>query len=161
MSTDATTGQEIVVPLTGELIDLNATTDILADATKRIRDLESELARLRASIGRVIVDRMDHENLRTAEVGDYVITVDAPGGVDWDTKKLEAEWWRLVDHDSISGEAMDRVMPIKRTVAVRELKKLLTTLNDDEYERVADCSTPSRKTRRVKVDDAERVSARR
>ena len=160
MTTENAAGRELVIPLTGELVDLNSATDVLAEATKRIRDLEQELTRLRAAIGNVIVERMDHENLRTAEVGEYVITVDAPGGVDWDAKKLEGELWRLVDHDSISGDAMDRVMPMKRAVSVRELKKLLPTLTDDDHERVADCSSPSRRARRVKVDDAETPAKR-
>lgn len=159
--TDSTKpGRELLVPMTGELIDLNSPTDVLADATKRMRDLEQDLARLRASIATVIVARMDHENLRTAEIGDYVVTVDAPGGVDWDTKGLEAVLWTLVDHDSISASAMDRVMPLKRGVGVRELKKLLAALPDEQQKQIEDCSAPSKKVRRVRVEAADRPAVR-
>ena len=147
-----TSNHEVMVPVTGEVIDLASPTDTLAEASQRIRELETELARVRASIGMEIVKRMDHENLRSAEVGDFSLTVDAPGGVDWEAKKLEEALWWLVDHDQISGEAMDRVLPMKRSVGLRELKKLLPSLSDEDRARVEACSAPSKKVRRVRVE---------
>ena len=150
----AGTGREVLVPMTGELISLDSATDVLAEAVLRVRELEQELYRARTTVNAELVRRLDHENLRKADVGEYTLTVDAPNGVDWDVKQLEAVLLNLVDHNDLSAEAVDRILPLKRSVSLRELKKLTGTLDDQASARVDACSQPSRKARRVKVDHA-------
>lgn len=147
-------GREVLVPGTGELVALDSATDVLAKAVDQMRELERELARVRSTVGLELTRRMDKENLRTAEVGEWVIEVDAPGAVDWDAKKLEAVLHGLVDHNELSADAMDRVMPLKRQVSVREVKKLLTVLAEGDAEAVQGCSSLSTRTRRIKVSPA-------
>lgn len=152
MTTEQETGRDLIVPATGEIVNLSAPTDILAEAAARMRELETELARVRGVVSEELTRRLDHENLRSAEVGDYTITVDAPGGLDWDTDELLQELDRLVELDVISGDALERVLPAKRRVAVRELKKLLPTLDPDYRTDLEACSSPSSRVRRVKID---------
>lgn len=146
------TGRELIVPLTGELINLDDATDEIARITQQIREMEQELYRARNQLNAELVRRLDHENLRKAEIGPYVISVDAPNSVDWDAKELEAVLHDLVDHDELSAEAVDRILPLKRSVSIRELKKLIGTLDDDLSAKIEACSAPSRKLRRVKIE---------
>lgn len=145
-------GRDLIVPATGEVVNLSAPTDILAEAAAQMRELETELARVRAVVNDELTRRLDHENLRSVEIGDWAISVDAPGGVDWDTDALMEELTRLVELDVISEDAMERVVPIKRRVALRELKKLLPAIDSDYREDLEACSTPSTRVRRVKVE---------
>lgn len=146
------TGRELLVPATGEIVSLSAPTDVLAGAAAQMRELENELARVRSVVNDELTRRLDHENLRSADVGDYTITVDAPGGVDWDVNKLEDELSRLVELGVISDAAMERALPAKRRVALRELKKLIPAVEDDYREDIEACSTPSNRVRRVKIE---------
>jgi len=146
------TGRELIVPLTGELIQLDAPTNDLASMARQIREMEQDLYRARSQLNDELVRRLDHENLRKAEIGEFILTVDAPGAVDWDVKLLEVALHGLVDHDELSSEAVDRILPLKRSVSVRELKKLIGTLDDELGAKIEACSAPSRKTRRVKID---------
>lgn len=146
------TGRELIVPLTGELIKLDAPTNDLASMARQIREMEQDLYRARAQINDEMVRRLDHENLRKAEVGEFILTVDAPNAVDWDVKQLEIVLHGFVDHSELSAEAVDRILPLKRSVSLRELKKLIGTLDDDLGAKIEACSSPSRKTRRVKID---------
>lgn len=145
-------GRELMVPATGEVLALNQPSDILAEAVNRMRELERELASVRQTVAEELTRRMDVENLRKADVGDYTISVDAPGALDWDLKKLDEVLDGLVAAGRLSAAAKERVMPPKPSLSQRELKKLLTTLEPDERERVEACSAPSRRTRRVKVE---------
>jgi hypothetical protein len=150
--TEQETSRDLVVPATGEVISLSQPSDILAEAAQRMRELEQELARIRAVVGDELIRRLDHENLRSADVGDYRITADAPGGVDWDTDELEQELSRLVELDVISEDAMNRVLPVKRRVALRELKKLLPAVDEDYRKDIESCSEPSSRARRIRVE---------
>jgi hypothetical protein len=154
MSEATMTSTELVIPVTGELVPLDAESDILAEAAWRMRELETELARVRRQVGEELVRRMDMENLRSVEVAGYVISVDAPGGVDWDAKQLDETLGQLVEGGVITEGARRRVVPLKPSVSQRELKKLLATLDSPDLELVEACSEASRKTRRVKVDNA-------
>ena len=148
------TGRQLLVPLTGEVVNLDAATDTLAACVTQLREIEADLYRARGQVNAELVRRLDHENLRTAEVGEYKITVDAPGALDWNTKELEKVLFDFVDHDNLSAEAVDRIMPMKRSVSVRELKKLLPTLTDEQATRVDACATPSTRSRKVRIDTA-------
>jgi hypothetical protein len=145
--------RELVVPVVGEVLDLDAPSDRLAEATWRMRELESELARVRKAVAVELVRRMDQENLRSVEVAGYSITVDAPGGLDWDAQGLDQVLAELVDREVITAGARERVVPMKPSVVQRELKKLLATLPEPERELVEGCASPTRRTRRVKVDN--------
>ena len=147
------TGMELVLPVLGEVLPLDAPSDQLAEAAWRMRELETELARVRKLVGNELVNRMDRENLRSVEVAGYSITVSAPGAVDWDADQLAEVLGELVKRDVITAGALDRVLPVKRTVAQRELKKLLETLDSPDVELVETCSAPSRRSRTVKVQN--------
>lgn len=148
-----TTGMELMLPVLGEVLPLDAPTDRLAEATWRMRELETELARVRRIVGQELIQRMDKDNLRKAEVGGYSVSVDAPGGLEWDAEALDKTLGKLVEGGVISELARRSVVVLKPTVSQRELKKLLPTLDSPDRELVEACSSPSRRTRRVKVDN--------
>lgn len=145
-------GRELLVPLTGELIKLDSPTDEIARITQQIREMEQELYRARNQLNEELVRRLDHENLRKAEVGAFIISVDAPNAVDWDVRQLEMVLHGFVDHDELSADAVDRILPSKRSVSIRELKKLIGTLDDELGAKVEACATPSHKLRRVRIE---------
>lgn len=147
-------GRELAVPLTGELLPLDAESDVLAEAVNRIRELERQLASVRTQVGEELTRRMDMENLRKVRVGDYEISVDAPGSITWDLDKLHAALEGLAEKGVIVPAVVDRIMPPKLSISQRELKKLLPTLSDEDRQALEGCSEPSRRARRVRVDFA-------
>lgn len=148
-----TTGMELVLPVLGEVLPLDAPTDRLAEATWRMRELETELARVRRIVGQELIQRMDKDNLRKAEVGGYSVSVDAPGGLEWDAAALDRTLEQLVEGGVISEFARRSIVVMKPSVSQKELKKLLATLDSPDKELVEACSSPSRRSRRVKVDN--------
>lgn len=145
------TGQDLIVPVTGEVLPLDGESNLLADAVLRMKEIENELYRVRKIVNDELAKRLDKENLRTAKLKDFEITVDAPSAVDWDTDGLLGALGTLVKEGVISEAALDRVMPVTRKISQRELKKLIATLDGGDLEMVASCSKPSTRARRVKV----------
>jgi hypothetical protein len=152
--TEEATSMELAIPLTGELLPLDAESDVLAEAVNRIRDLERQLASVRSRVGEELTRRMDMENLRKVKVGDYEITVDAPGAITWDLDRLHQALKDLADKGIIVPAVVDRVMPPKLSISQRELKKLLPTLSPEDRENLESCSEASARSRRVRVDFA-------
>jgi hypothetical protein len=155
----APVGAEVLVPVTGELLPLDAPSAQLAEAVLRMRELEQQLAAARQLVGAELTHRLDMENLRSAEVDGLKVTVAAPGR-DWNTDTLAGVLDELVEESVITPAAMDRIVVLERKVKGTELRKLLATLPEAEAARLRACSKPNSRVRSVKVEDLNAKLAR-
>jgi len=149
---------ELVVPVTGQLLSLDAPTNELCEAFAQVRRLELELADARLVVARELTTRMDHENVRRFAAGDWQVEVDAPGRVDWDADLLFHILGEVVAEGHISADAAERVVPTYRKVAVRELGKIKAVLPPDVATRLDEASTLSGRSRRVVVKHRDEVT---
>lgn len=120
-------GPEIVHPATGEVLDLaEATTTDLADWRLGLIDLRRALDSLASDLDQEIGNRLDYEGTRSARVGAFDITVDAPTVVEFDVYRLGIELEALVQDGRISRAVAERAIKteIKRSAVVRECKAL-------------------------------------
>lgn len=146
---------QALVPVTGEIVSLDAPNETLIDALFRMRDLENQLAAVRRDIGFEITRRMDADNLRQVEVDGFKVTVAAPGE-DWDLKRLDEVLDGLVEAGTLTPAATERLFKVERRVQKRELTKLLKNLdgvNAEAAEQIRECCETSRRVRSVKVTD--------
>lgn len=141
---------EVLVPYSGELLALDADSETLVDAVYRMRELEDELRRVRQTVGLELTRRLDAENLRSVKVGEYDLKVAAPRD-DWPIDDVDAVLAELVEAETITQGARDRVVKSEPKLDLRELKKLLGTLPDDARDRLRSVSTRSTRLRSVTV----------
>ncbi len=120
MSTDLETRQ-VLVPHTGEVLDLAAPPEQLAQLLDEVRDVESRLRELKAEVSREIHARMDVARKWTLDAGPYKLVgkSDAPEE-EWDVDALAATLTELVDDGAISTEAMDAACEVVTTFKVRK-----------------------------------------
>lgn len=134
MTTDTptpATSRELVIPLTGEVIDLDkaATTD-LCEARQRLQDLTSDAGRVVAYLGEELARRLDAANKRTATVGEWDLEANAPTTDEYLLDVLTEELCRLVEakvlESQVVGEVIVTPPPAKPSPRVdkRELNKL-------------------------------------
>lgn len=127
-----------LVPVTGEVLDLDSPSEVLVDALHRITDLQSQLAAARRDLGFEITRRMDADNLRQVDVDGFRVTVRKPDEK-WDLERLDLVLDELVAAGVITRSAVDRLFRVKREVQAREMTKLLGNLGADEQSAVRDC----------------------
>lgn len=153
---DQPVGQEIMVPNTGEVLPLDGPSDQLAGAVFHMRELESELARVRKIVSTELTRRLDAENLRKAEAigeaGSWKVEVAAPA-TEWNEDRIAGVLDELVEENVITPGAMDRVLTTVRKLDKRELNKLVKTLSPDNEARLKACSSRSTNVRSVKVEE--------
>lgn len=150
MSEDTTS--QALVPVTGEVIPLDAPNEVLIDALYRMRDLENQLTAVRRDVGLEITRRMDADNLRQVDVDGFRVTVAAPGE-DWDMARLDEVLDELVAAEVITRAAVDRLFKTERRIQKRELTKLLKNLDSEPAAAIRACSERSRRVRSVRVED--------
>ena len=118
---------EVVVPGTGELVDLKAMpTDEIAGMVNRVSEAQGEIARFKRAASDELASRLDHEGRRSATIGDYHVSVNAPTEKQWDIDKLKQNLTLLVRAGYISQEKADRCIRNKPEVAWSEVKLLLS-----------------------------------
>lgn len=144
---------ELVVanPATGEVISLEATTDVLAATVDDLKDWQRRIQSVIDAVSEELVARLDQENVRSAPVGDWEIKTVAPTRTDFDPERLSAALAGLVETGAISGDVARRTVkcpPLKDwKVDRRELGKLLNHSNPVVVEAVRACgeSVPQRR----------------
>ena len=89
----------IVHPASGEVLPLDATTDLLAEAALEIKQRERQLREMRQLVETELLGRLERQGRRRATVGDYEIAVESSGRSRvWDPDDLEATCRELVDN---------------------------------------------------------------
>lgn len=144
--------EQVVIPLTGELIATDAATDELAAAIDRVKLLESKLQAARRVLGDELLRRMDHEGVWTVHAGGWKVTGPSPGGVEYDGPELARRLRALVKAGTISQAAMTAAVELERVwkPKVRGINAL-AKLGGEVAEAVEACKSPTSKPRRVSV----------
>jgi len=149
MSTD------LVIPIVGEVIDLDGPTDMLAEAYDRISQLERDLREARGEVRRVLLDRMDVENVRKHLAGDWQIECEAPGQFQYDVVALDAVLAGLVTAGKISDRARHAALEPVEVLKPRkrEIDKLLKSelLDAEDHAAIRECERPLTRERRLTV----------
>lgn len=158
----APTGQDIVIPTTGEVVPLDADNRKLAEAAAYMGDLKKELARVEAIVTAELARRMDLENLRTVKEQGFQLKVGPPER-DWNLDQLAEVLDEFVEKGRITEGARDRVLPLVtpdpyRKLAKVELNKLLTgELPEVAKKQLKACSSPAKTVRKAKVTKTAEV----
>lgn len=152
MSTD------LIVPLTGELVDLQGPTDTLAAHMHEVQRIESDLRAAKAVLRAELVSRMDKELARTFQAGEFFLECDAPGQTEYDANELDRVVARLVKEDKIGFAAAAQALKVVETVKPmkRGIDKLLAapSLTDEDRAEVLACAHPKPGSRTLRVKRA-------
>lgn len=148
----------LVVPLTGQALSLDASTDVLAEGYREMQRWETEMRMVRAQVRDELLARMDKELARKHEVGDLFLECDAPNQIEYDADALSRVIVRLVTEDKISLAAAEQAVKTveELKVAKRGVDKLIAApaLSDEDRAEIMACARPSSKPRRLTVKKA-------
>lgn len=121
----------IVLPGTGEALELTAATDRLAGAVVELDELVTRIEDAKAVIKAELAKRLDKGNERKAAIGDFELSVNAPTTELYDVEVLKRELKALVDDDVLEERVIGLVLPLPpappppaRELDKRELNKL-------------------------------------
>lgn len=144
-------GVAVVHPETGELVDLKTTpTDTLADLHESFAAHERDLISYRRTVDDEIVERMDHEGVRTFKGDDFTIEVTKPTERAWNVDLLKETLDRLVSDGIISLRKAQACIKHEPKVVALEVRPLESDLRCKRQ--IAACfeEVPARRYVRVK-----------
>jgi hypothetical protein len=145
--------EELLVPdpRTGEALDVKtAPTDTLAELHDLISGTERDLRSHRRTVDDELVQRMDHEGVRTFHLEGYTIETSKPTEREWNTDLLLETLDRLVADGIISSRKASKCVKLEHKVVAMEVRPLES---DPRTQRqIAACyhEIPSRRSVRVK-----------
>lgn len=152
-------GTDLVVPLTGEVIDLSGPTDTLAESYRQAQQAETKLRMFRAEVRGELLARMDKELLRKTQVGDFFLECEAPDQFEYDPDALSRILVRLVTEDKISRDAAAQAVKTVETLKVmkRGVDKLLSspTITEQDKAEILGCRRPLQRERRLTIKSVE------
>lgn len=96
---------QLVDPSTGELLTLDATTDLLGEFLDHVRDVEAQLREQKRAVSRELHARMDREGLWTVRLPGLTVSGQSPARVEYDGDQLHDALEQLVAADLISETA--------------------------------------------------------
>jgi hypothetical protein len=143
----------VVVPITGEVLDLATTpTDQLAAAINLTRETEVDLRTFKRRVADELLDRMDREATWTVRLGGFEVSGDGPGRTDIDGRRLYEELQGLVMEARITEHAAREAVKVETTyTAVKSKVNKLRKLGGEVAEAIARCEWPSSTPRQVRV----------
>lgn len=115
----------IVHPQTGELLDIrNEPTNVLADLHESFMAHERDLRSYRRAVDDELVERMDHEGVRTFKGDGFTIEVGKPTEREWNMDLLLETLDRLVSDGIISSRKAEKCVKVERRAVAREVRPL-------------------------------------
>lgn len=142
--------RELVLPLTGEVIDLaEATTTDLAEAVDRLAALDVELRAARQAIADELAGRLDSANSRSERVGDWMLETNPPTSEEYLVDVLRDRLTALVDDGTLDPVVLSRVIvtPAPKPPAARVDKREVNKLKKSTDRRVLAALTAARAIR--------------
>lgn len=119
-------GSEVVLPSTGELVDLSEmATDEIAGQVDYYGQISQTIGRFRRAATDELATRLDYETKQTFDAGDWKISINAPTEKRWDVDRLADTLDKFVETGVISQAAASRCLRVKTEVAAREVEKLI------------------------------------
>lgn len=150
-----TPSQVVVNPATGEAIELaSEATDLLAAERKGVTELRSDLANYAFYLDEELTRRLDKENTRSADVGEWHIETKAPTTISFEPDRLAVAIHDLIAEDLLGESVAERVfIPQPDKINRREVDKLLKHSDKRVREHIAAAGTeePQRRTVSVKA----------
>lgn len=132
--TKALTGVEpermAIHPAYGTFVNLDDATNTIAVALDELGDLYDRLHAYRQALADELIARLDKANHRSAGVGEWKLTTNAPTVEEYDLGRLREELERLVADDVLEDDVVGRVIgtpppkPQAPTLRKGELNKL-------------------------------------
>lgn len=163
MSSDITTSNHLVIPSTGEMVDITdpdamalvATTqpEALAELLEAVDESIKIAQENRAWIAGFLIDRMDHDATQTLHAGDYTVGVN--GSSDeyetYDAEELRTGLAALVAEGVLSDSGSNKAIRVKYEVSKSGLNSL-RALRDDRIDSViSQASSMAIRRRRLSV----------
>ena len=113
--------QLVVVPGTGEVVELTGEDDALARAMDDAKELVHQVEAARRRIGAELLKRLDRSARWTHRMGQYKVTAPSPAPTtEYDADALAHGLVKLVKAGTVSPEAAAAAVEEKRTLAVRK-----------------------------------------
>ena len=145
----------VVHPMSGEVLDLESTTDTLAQWLLDLRELRQMLSGTIDTISEELSERLDQENTRTGRVGEWEIKGVAPSTTVYDPEQLQKALDELVLDGVLAAAVVERTVkpPLVKDWKVdrREIAKLLKHQDLRVREAVAACGEEVAQTRSVSI----------
>lgn len=139
----------VVIPATGEALELAAPAHELARAWSDLEELDRDLKAAKREIADEVIRRLDHEGRRSMTIDGVKLEASAPTEKVWNLPELQGTLDELVNEGTISDEKAGRCIKWEPKPAWVELK---TLLSDPRCKvRVEHCFTEVEVTRYAKV----------
>lgn len=147
---------ELVHPLYGDVLDVaNEATDSLAGIRSQVVEDKRSLDQYAFHLDAELTGRLDAENTRSAEVGQWRIETKAPQVTKYPADALSAALDALIAAGKLSESVKDRcLVPQPPKPDLREVNKLLRHADEDVRNAVAEVAVQEEQRRTVKVSRA-------
>ncbi len=152
--------QGVVHPVTGEMLDLSDTTDILAGALDDVRRLEGDLRDFKSALSMELLRRMDYYRTYTAHLRGFgKVSGDGPRKPDYDGRTLRTGLLKLVT-EVLPQEAVDAAVEavVEWKVKKAGVNALLRVEDERVLAAVKAAEVPNTKPRAVRVERARSTS---
>jgi hypothetical protein len=135
-------------PGTGEALDVKTQpTDLLSHFHDMLAERERDLRTHRRVVDEELVERMDHEGVRTFHAADFTIEVSKPTERDWDIDLLQE---RLVLDGIISASKAGKCVKHEPKVVAMEVRPLESDPRCQRQIKACYRDVPARRTVKVK-----------
>lgn len=147
---------EVINPATGESIALaDQATDLLARERRAVTELRDSLNQFASYLDEELTRRLDHENTRSATVGEWKIETKAPTTLTFESGALGVAIHDLISEGLLGESVIERVfIPVPDKVNRREVDKLLRHADKRVREHIASVGTEEAQRRTVTVKPA-------
>jgi hypothetical protein len=149
--------REVLIPYTGETVDLASSPDKLAAVLYEIRDLESRLREAKGELTEELLKRMDANARWSDRFGEFQVTGKSPEPTtEYDGERLFDALRALHDQGHISLEAAEAALEKETTYKPRKRGiNALLKLGGEVAEAIKDCEVEAEPKRRyLKVERA-------
>jgi hypothetical protein len=154
MTQDVAVRQETIVnPATGEAVDLaKEATDLLARERRDVTELRASLANYATFLDEELTRRLDKENTRSADVGEWHIETKAPTTLTFEPDRLAVAVHDLIAENLLGESVVDKLfIPQPDKINRREVDKLLKHADKRVREHVAAAGSEEPQRRSVSV----------
>jgi hypothetical protein len=138
-------------PGTGEALDVKRQpTDLLSHFHDMLAERERDLRTHRRVIDDELIERMDHEGVRTFHAEDFTLEVSKPTEREWDLALLHETLDRLVRDGIISQSKAEKCVKHEPKVVALELRPLESDPRCQRQIRACYREVPARRSVKVK-----------
>jgi hypothetical protein len=116
----------VLIPVTGQVVALDAPMELLAVAMDEMGELERDLRSAKREITEELARRLDHEGRRSMDRDGVHVEINAPTERDWNLPELQGVLRDLVAEGTISQAKADACIKWEPKAVWNELRTLLS-----------------------------------